>query len=61
MSYAALVGILTALGAALSYVSGALPHSFAANLTYAGVALTATDRFVLALENIFTKSAQKKA
>ena len=59
MSYAAVVGILTALGAALSYVSGALPHSFAADLTYAGVALTAGDRFVLALENIFTKRSVK--
>lgn len=59
MSYAAIVGILTALGAALSYVSGALPHSFAADLTYAGVALTAADRFVLGLENIFTKRSVK--
>jgi hypothetical protein len=58
VSYAAVVGILTALGAALSYVSGALPHGFAADLTYAGVALTAADRFVLALENIFTKKVK---
>ena len=59
MSYAAIVGILTALGAALSYVTGALPHGFASDLTYAGVALTATDRFMLALENMFTKRSVK--
>lgn len=51
MTWAGLVGICTALGAALAYVTSALPHGFAGDLTYAGVALAGIDRFATMMEN----------
>lgn len=52
MTWAGLVGICTALSNALAYVTGALPHNYAKWAFFAGLGLTAVDRFATSMENM---------
>ncbi len=56
-TWAAIVGICTAVSGSLSVATSALPHSFAYGLTIAGFALTLVDRVFTALENMSATKA----